>query len=119
VKCKADLDKASKIRKLRQQFENELRQFCKEDQQDIVIYLERQLLLREQLISEQLADLELLKKEKLNQENKNNNTNDVNNNNIKGKIEPKKVPIQILRSNDPDVVISAIGKEMVKILLKR
>src|ERR1700683_3818549 len=84
VKCKSDLDKSAKITKLRLQFEYELNTFCKQDQKDLVCYLQRQLLIRDQRITELSYDIEQLK-------------NSIFNNNENKKIEP----IQILRCNDP------------------
>ena len=92
VKCKSDLDKSAKITKQRLQFEYELSTFCKEDQKDLVCYLQRQLLMRDQRITELSYDIEQLKNSTLNNyENK------------------KLEPIQILRCNDPDLVISTVS----------
>ncbi|CAF3928831.1 unnamed protein product [Rotaria sp. Silwood2] len=100
VKCKSDLDKSAKITKLRLQFEYELNTFCKQDQKDFVCYLQRQLLMRDQRITELSYDIEQLKNTTLN----NNNDNE--------KINRKTQPIQILRSNDPDLVTSTkMGNE--------
>jgi hypothetical protein len=92
VKCKSDLDKSAKITKLRLQFEHELNTFCNQDQKDLVCYLQRQLLIREQRIIELSYDIEQLK------------TTTLNNNENK-----KLEPIQILRCNDPDLVISTVS----------
>jgi hypothetical protein len=92
VKCKSDLDKSAKITKLRLQFEYELNTFCKQDQKDLVCYLQRQLLVRDQRIAELSYDIEQLK-------------NSILNNNENKRIEP----IQILRCNDPDLVISTVS----------
>ncbi|CAF1096091.1 unnamed protein product [Rotaria sordida] len=96
VKCKSDLDKSAKITKLRLQFEYELNTFCKQDQKDLVCYLQRQLLIRDQRITELSYDIEQLK------------TNTLNNNDNE-KINKKLEPIQILRSNDPDLVTSTVS----------
>ncbi|CAF3395791.1 unnamed protein product [Rotaria socialis] len=101
VKCKSDLDKSAKITKLRLQFEYELNTFCKQDQKDLVCYLQRQLLMRDQRITELSYDIEQLKNSILT-----NNTDD------NEKINKKTQPIQILRSNDPDLVTSTdMGNE--------
>jgi hypothetical protein len=92
VKCKSDLDKSAKITKLRLQFEYELSTFCKQDQKDLVCYLQRQLLVRDQRLSELSYDIEQLK----------NSTNNPYEN-------QKFEPIQILRCNDPDLVISTVS----------
>ncbi|CAF1103584.1 unnamed protein product [Adineta steineri] len=96
VKCKSDLDKSAKITKLRLQFEYELSTFCKQDQKDLVCYLQRQLLARDQRISELSYDIEQLRDSTL------NNTDNE-------KINKKLEPIQILRCNDPDLVISTVS----------
>jgi hypothetical protein len=70
--------------------------FCKQDQKDLVCYLQRQLLARDQRISELSYDIEQLKHYTLN-----NNDNE--------KIYKKLEPIQILRSNDPDLVVSTVS----------
>ncbi|CAF0864016.1 unnamed protein product [Rotaria sp. Silwood1] len=97
VKCKSDLDKSAKITKLRLQFEYELNTFCKQDQKDVVCYLQRQLLMRDQRITELSYDIEQLKNTALNNVNDNE------------KINIKTQPIQILRSNDPDLVTSTVS----------
>ncbi|CAF0724809.1 unnamed protein product [Rotaria sordida] len=96
VKCKSDLDKSAKITKLRLQYEHELNLFCKQDQKDLVRYLQRQLIVRDQRIAEQSYDIEQLKNLSI------TNCVDGSNANIYKKI----APIQILKSSDPDVVIS-------------
>ncbi|CAF1671122.1 unnamed protein product [Adineta ricciae] len=93
VKCKSDLDKSAKITKLRLQFEYELSTFCKQDQKDLVCYLQRQLLARDQRITELSYDIEQLKISSLT-----NNENE--------KVNKRTEPVQILRYNDPDLVIS-------------
>ncbi|CAF4672673.1 unnamed protein product, partial [Rotaria magnacalcarata] len=98
VKCKSDLDKSAKITKLRLQFEYELSTFCKQDQKDLVCYLQRQLLMRDQRITELSYDIEQLKNSILT-----NNTDD------NEKINKKTQPIQILRSNDPDLITSTVS----------
>ncbi|CAF2517506.1 unnamed protein product [Rotaria sp. Silwood2] len=98
VKCKSDLDKSAKITKLRLQYEHELNTFCKQDQKDLVCYLQRQLIARDQRIAEQSYDIEQLKNLSI------INSVDSNNTNICKKL----IPIQVLRSSDPDVVISAM-----------
>ncbi len=70
--------------------------FCKQDQKDLVCYLQRQLLVRDQRITELSYDIEQLKNYTLN-----NNDNE--------KIYKKLEPIQILRSNDPDLVVSTVS----------
>lgn len=90
MKCKSDLDKSAKITKLRLQHEYEMNTFCKEDQKDLVCHLQRQLLVRDQRINELSFDLERLK-----------NASTIN---------YKTQPIQILRSNDPDLVISTVSE---------
>jgi len=92
VKCKSDLDKSAKITKQRLQFEYELSTFCKQDQKDLVCYLQRQLLIRDQRITELSYDIEQLK---------NSTLNNIDNRKIE--------PIQILRCNDPDLVISTVS----------
>ena len=96
VKCKSDLDKSAKITKLRLQFEYELNSFCKQDQKDLVCYLQRQLLIRDQRITELSYDLEQLRN--LSQQSPSANEN------------PKFQPIQILRFNDPDLVVSTVSR---------
>ncbi|CAF3375675.1 unnamed protein product [Rotaria socialis] len=101
VKCKSDLEKAAKITKLRLQYEHELSTFCKQDQQDLVRYLQRQLISRDQRIAEQSYDIENLKNLSVPDSIDNNNNNNNNNNpNIYKKI----ASIQILRSSDLDVI---------------
>ncbi|CAF4638460.1 unnamed protein product [Rotaria socialis] len=99
VKCKSDLEKAAKITKLRLQYEHELSTFCKQDQQDLVRYLQRQLISRDQRIAEQSYDIENLKNLSVPDSIDNNNNNN-NNPNIYKKI----ASIQILRSSDLDVI---------------
>ncbi len=70
--------------------------FCKQDQKDLVCYLQRQLLVRDQRITELSYDIEQLKHYTLN-----NNDNE--------KIYKKLETIQILRSNDPDLVVSTVS----------
>jgi len=91
VKCKSDLDKSAKITKLRLQFEYEMNTFCKDDQKDFVCYLQRQLMIRDQRIKELSYDLERTKSSLMFNEQ-------------------KQQPIKILRSNDPDLVISTVSK---------
>ncbi|CAF1273658.1 unnamed protein product [Rotaria sp. Silwood1] len=104
VKCKSDLDKSAKITKLRLQYEHELNLFCKQDQKDLVCYLQRQLMVRDQRISEQSHDIEQMKNLSI------NNSVDSSNANTYKKI----APIQVLRSSDPDVVISAFDNTEFK-----
>lgn len=74
--------------------------FCKQDQQDLVRYLQRQLIARDQRIAEQSYDIEQFK-------SLSSTSNiDVNNN---PNIYKKTAPIKILRSNDPDVIISRVS----------
>ncbi len=97
-KSKSDLDKSAKITKLRLQYEYELNTFCKEDQKDLVCYLQRQLLARDQRIAEQSFDIEQFK-----------SFNSINDNNA---ITNKKTKaIQILRSSDPDLVLSTVSRK--------
>lgn len=96
VKCKSDLDKSAKITKLRLQFEYELNCFCKQDQKDLVCYLQRQLLIRDQRITELSYDLEQLRNASIQQQQQQGES---------GKLEP----IQILRFDDPDLVISTVS----------
>ena len=58
VKCKSDLDKAATITKLRLHFEHELNTFCKQDQKDLVNYLQRQMLAQDQRLAEQAYEIE-------------------------------------------------------------
>ena len=74
--------------------------FCKQDQKDLVRYLQRQLIARDQRIVEQSYDIEKFKNS-----SEANNINDNNTN-----INKKTAPIQILRNSDPDVVISAVSQ---------
>ena len=99
VKCKSDLDKSAKIAKLRLQYEHELHSFCKQDQKDLVCYLQRQILLRDQRIAEQSYDIEQLKGSSL--------SNSIHENNVN--VNKKCVQIQILKSSDPDLVISTVS----------
>lgn len=98
VKCKSDLDKSAKITKLRLQFEYELNSFCKQDQKDLVCYLQRQLLVRDQRISELSYDLEQLRNASLQQQQQQQGES------------VKLEPIQILRFDDPDLVISTVSE---------
>ncbi len=101
VKCKSDLDKSAKITKLRLQYEYELNTFCKQDQKDLVCYLQRQLLARDQRIAEQSYDIEQLRNL--------SPTNSTNENHGNG---PKKLaPVQILRNNNSDLDISTVSEE--------
>ncbi|CAF5178162.1 unnamed protein product, partial [Rotaria magnacalcarata] len=97
VKCKSDLEKSAKIVKLRLQYEHELSTFCKQDQQDLVRYLQRQLISRDQRIAEQSYNIENLKNSSVPDSIDNNNNNNPN-------ICKKTASIQILRSSDPDVI---------------
>ncbi|CAF1089984.1 unnamed protein product [Adineta ricciae] len=98
AKSKSDLDKSAKITKLRLQYEHELNVFCKEDQKDLVSYLQRQLLLRDQRIAEQSYDIEQLKTWSVPETVHDNNET----------ASKKIAPVQILRSSDPDLVISTV-----------
>ena len=51
------MDKSAKLTKLRLQFEHELNEFCRTDQQDLVRYLKRQILQRDQRLAEQADNL--------------------------------------------------------------
>ena len=109
AKSKSDLDKSAKITKLRLQYEYELSQFCKEDQKDLVSYLQRQLLLRDQRIAEQSYDIEQLKTWSVPE------TATENNETASKKI----APVQILRSTDPDLVISTVSHRKRNFILSR
>lgn len=101
VKCKSDLDKAAKITKLRLQYEYELSTFCKQDQKDLVCYLQRQLITRDQRIAEQSYDIEQLRNS-----SETNSTND-NNADTDNK---RTAPIQILRNSNPDLIMSTVSQ---------
>jgi hypothetical protein len=100
VKCKSDLDKSAKITKLRLQYEYELNTFCKQDQKDLVCYLQRQLIARDQRIAEQSYDIEQLKNLSV------TNSIDDNNANTNKKI----APIQILRDNNSGLNSSKVSQ---------
>ena len=78
------------------QFEYELSSFCKQDQKDLVCYLQRQLLVRDQRITELSYDLEQLRNASLQQQQQLGES-------------VKLEPIQILRFDDPDLVISTVS----------
>jgi hypothetical protein len=99
VKCKSDLDKSAKITKLRLQYEYELNTFCKQDQKDLVCYLQRQLIIRDQRIAEQSYDIERLRNSLITT-GTNDNTANAN---------KKTAPIQILRTSNPDVIVSTVS----------
>lgn len=80
------------------QFEYELNSFCKQDQKDLVCYLQRQLLVRDQRISELSYDLEQLRNASLQQQQQQQGES------------VKLEPIQILRFDDPDLVISTVSE---------
>lgn len=100
VKCKSDLDKAARITKLRLQYEYELNTFCKQDQKDFVCYLQRQLIARDQRIGELSYDIERLRNQSL--------TNSTNDKQIIAN--PKTAPIQLLRTNHPDLIYSTVSQ---------
>ncbi len=100
VKCKADLDKSAKITKLRLQYEYELNSFCKQDQKDLVCYLQRQLLVRDQRIAEQSYDIEQLKALPVTASASDDNEN----------TSKKIAPIQILRNSNPDLIMSTVSQ---------
>jgi hypothetical protein len=100
VKCKSDLDKSSKITKLRLQYEYELNTFCKQDQKDLVCYLQRQLIARDQRIAEQSYDIEQLKNLSV--------TNSIDDNNVN--TNKKIAPIEILRDNNYDLNSSTVSQ---------
>jgi len=79
-----------------------LNTFCKQDQKDLVCYLQRQLLNRDQRLAEQSYELEQLKILSFT----NNNNNDDTSTNIIKKI----VPLQVLRTNNPDIIISTVSQ---------
>ncbi|CAF0721625.1 unnamed protein product [Adineta steineri] len=101
AKSKSDLDKSAKITKLHLQYEHELSIFCKEDQKDLVCYLQRQLLERDQRIGELTYDIEQLKTWSVG-----NTLNDVWTSGNK-----KIAPVQVLRSSHPDLVMSTVSQK--------
>ena len=80
--------------------------FCKQDQKDLVCYLQRQISLRDQRIAEQSYDIEQLK-----------NASIINDSNAKA--DKKIASVQILRNNEPDLVVSTVSETNFSFLFLR
>lgn len=83
------------------QYEYDLNTFCKQDQKDLVCYLQRQLLARDQRIAELSYDVERLRNVSL--------TNSITDKQIIANT--KTVPVQLLRRNNPDLVNSTVSEK--------
>jgi hypothetical protein len=77
-----------------------LNTFCKQDQKDLVCYLQRQLIARDQRIAEQSYDIECLRNLSI--------TNSISENSASAN--KKTAPIQILRTSNPDLVLSTVSQ---------
>ena len=121
IKCKSDLDKSSLIKKIKIEYEMELMKFRNEENSDIVHHLEKQLSLKELQIMEQSYELESWRSHDTTLNSigllgigttsiassfHQDHTSSLNTF-LNPKI-TKKVPVDILYTSDPDVVISTV-----------
>lgn len=124
AKSKSDLDKSAQIKKLKQHYEEELMKFRTEENQDIILHLERELSYKNSLIMEQSFEIETLRSHDntFNSLNSFNNNDLHNNNNNNMSVasfssfystrflnNSKKVPVDVIYTSDPDVVASTVS----------
>ncbi len=122
VKCKSDLDKSAKIKKLKLNYEMELMKFRTEDNCDLVSYLEKKINSKDLQIMEQSFELDTWRSadNTLNSNaiaaSANGPGHDTSFNSLSNSVRKyssgttgtkKTAPIDVIFSSDPDVVISA------------